>query len=220
VPLLADQVIGGHPGAVEDHLGGDRGPHAHLALGRARADAGGAGRDVKAADAARPLRPGRLPRGPGDEGVEVRLAGVADPGLDAVDPEAVAVGHGPGGQRGGVRPALRLGQAVGAEHLAAQQAGEPPLLLLRRARGGQRETGERVHAHAQADGQPRPRQLLHHLQVDLVGLAAAAPPLRVGQAEQPRPAQQAERLAREGPGPLRGGGGRLQLLDGQLVGEV
>jgi hypothetical protein len=220
VPLLADEVIGGHPGAIEDHLGGDRGTHPHLALGRARADAGRAGRNVEAADAARPLRPGRLSRGAGEQGVEVGLARVADPGLDAVDPVAAVVGRGPGGQRRGVRAALWLGQAVGAEQLAAEQAGQPPLLLLRRARGGQRETGQRVHAHAQADGHPRPRQLLNDLQVDLVRLAAAAPSLRVGQAQQPRPAQQAERLAREGPGPLGRAGRGLQLLDGQLVGEV
>ena len=124
------------------------------------------------------------------------------------------------GQRRRVGPALRLGQAVGPEQFAAEHVRQPPVPLLVCAVHGQRQAGQRVHAHPEADREPRPGKFLDHLQVDLVRLAAAAPALWVGQAEQARPPQQAERLAGEGPGPLGRIDGRPQLLVGQLAGEL
>ena len=77
-----------------------------------------------------------------------------------------------------------------------------------------------MHAQSQPDGQPAARQLLDDLQVHLVGLAAAAEPLGIGQAQQARGADDPEQLAREDPVPLGRGGGRAQLLVGQLGGEL
>jgi hypothetical protein len=78
-------------------------------------------------------------------------------------------------------------------------SGQPALLLLVGAEGGQREAGQRVHADAEADGQPAAAELLEHLQVDLVGLGRSPVLLLVGQPEQPGAAEGAEHLTRELP---------------------
>ena len=79
-----------------------------------------------------------MPRGAGPAGaaedvVEVGHAGVGDPRLGAGDHVVVAVADRPGGQRRRVRAALRLGQAVRAEQLAAEHVGQQ-LALPRRCR--------------------------------------------------------------------------------------
>jgi len=64
---------------------------------------------------------------------------------------------------------------------------------------------EQIGAHADPDGDrgPHRRDLLEDLEVDLVGLAAAAVLLGIGQPQQTRPAQHPEHLSWEGPGGLR-----------------
>jgi hypothetical protein len=109
---------------------------------------------------------------------------------------------------------LRLGQAVGPEQFAAEHARQPPVPLVAGAVRGQRQAGQRVHAHAEADREPGPGQFLDHLQVDLVWLAAATPALGIGQPEQAAAADDAEHLAREHRVPLRGLGPRADLLVG------
>ena len=76
-----------------------------------------------------------------------------------------------------------------------------------------------MHADAQGDARPAGGELLDDLQVDLVGLAAAADVLAEGQAEQPRLAQRPERLAREALLPLELRGVRRQLGVGQFAGQ-
>ena len=80
--------------------------------------------------------------------------------------------------------------------------------------------------HGDTDGHAHPGRgdLLDHLEVDLVGLGAAAELLGIGQREQARAAEGAERLDREAG---LGGGGALgvvdpgpQLLVADLAGQV
>ena len=80
---------------------------------------------------------------------------------------------------------MRLRQAVGAEQLPADHVGQQVAALRLGAEPVDREAGQRVHADAQRDAGPARRELLDDLQVDLVGLAAAADVLAEGQAEQP-----------------------------------
>ena len=89
---------------------------------------------------------------------------------------------------------MRLGQAVGAEQLTAEQLRQPALLLLLGARVEQPEAAQRVHAGADTDRGPRRGDLLEYLEVDLVRLAAATVLLRVGQAQQAGPAKRGEHL--------------------------
>ena len=143
-----------------------------------------------------------------ERGVEVGVARVRDPRLGALEPvrEPVRLGGGPGGDRGDVRAGLGLRQAVGAELVATEHARQQGRLLLVGAELRHGVAGERVHRDADRDAHPGRRDLLHDLQVDLVGLAAAAELLGVGQRQQPGLAQQGEGVA----GELRGGlgGGR------------
>ena len=69
------------------------------------------------------------------------------------------------------------------------------------------------------DAGPARRQLLDHLEVDLVGLPAAADVLAEGQAEQAGVPERPEGLAREPLLALVRGGVRRQLGVGQLAGE-
>ena len=136
--------------------------------------------------------------GPGHHLVEVGLPAMGGPGLLATDDVVVAVTRGLGAHRGGVGAGMRLGEAVGAEQVAGEHLREPLLPLLVGSRGEQAEAGQGVHADADADAGPRRRDLLEHLQVDLVRLAAAAELLRVRQAQQAGAAEGAEDVAREG----------------------
>ena len=77
-----------------------------------------------------------------------------------------------------------------------------------------------MHGDAQRHGQPARGELLEHLQVDLVRLAAAAELLRIGQRQQPGPTEQREHVARELPGRLGRGRPGRQLPVGDLDRQV
>ena len=147
--------------------------------------------------------PFALVRGARHHLVEVGMAAVRGPGLRAVDDVVVAVAPGAGPHRRRVGAGVRLGEAVGAEQLAGRACrAATPARCSSVPAGRQAEAGQRVHRDPDADARPDGRDLLDHLEVDLVGLAAAAVLLGVGQAEQPGAAQRAEHLAREGLGGL------------------
>ena len=114
---------------------------------------------------------------------------------------------------------MRFAQAVRAEQRAADQLGQQVAPLRLGAEVRDRRAGEGVHADAESDAGPPDRQLLEHLQVDLVGLAAAAHLLGEGQAEQAGVPQDAEDLAGEPLLPLVGRRLRRQLGVGQLAGQ-
>ena len=115
---------------------------------------------------------------------------------------------------------MGLGQAVGAEKLAAEHAGKPFLPLLRRPGVEQAEAGQDVHARPDTDARPRGGDLLEDLEVDLVGLGPAAVFLRIGEAEQARPAQRQEDITRERAGPLRVIDPGTHLLVGDFAREL
>jgi hypothetical protein len=77
-----------------------------------------------------------------------------------------------------------------------------------------------VHRHGDRDGRPPRGELLEHLQVDLVGLAAAAELLRIGQPEQARPAQGREEALGVGLGALVVVHARRQFLVGDLARQL
>src|SRR5215469_16410229 len=137
---------------------------------------------MEAADAARTVRAGAISRRASEQRVEVGLAAVRGPRLHAVDHEFVAVGYCPGGERGRVGSAARLRQAVGPELVAAEHVGQPALALLRRASCRNGIAGQRVHADAQADCEPRRCEFLDDLEVGLVWLTATTLLFWVGQA--------------------------------------
>ena len=65
---------------------------------------------------------------------------------------------------------------------------------------------EHVHGDADADAHPGRRDLLESLQVHLVRLAGPAQLLGIRHPQHARLAEQGERVPRELPGSLRGGG--------------
>lgn len=107
---------------------------------------------------------------------------------------------------------MRFGEAVGTEHAAAEHRGQVPDLLLLGAVGGERVGGQGVHADAEADGEAGRGELFEDLEVDLVGLVAAAVLGVVRQAEQAGAREQGEQLAREATGVLLLGRLRDDLL--------
>ena len=112
---------------------------------------------------------------------------------------------------------MRLGQAVGPEQGTADHLRQQVAALRLGAELVDREAGEGVHADAEGDAGPAGGELLDHLQVHLVGLAAAADVLTEGQTQQAGVAEQPEDLAREAllPLVLPGLGGQLGV--GQLA---
>lgn len=97
---------------------------------------------------------GAVVAGAGHNRVEVGLPAVGNPRFHAVDDVVVAVASGAGGHCGGVGAGVRLGEAVGAEQVAAEEVGEPPLPLFFGAVDGEGVAGEDVHANANANGSP------------------------------------------------------------------
>jgi hypothetical protein len=186
---------------------------AHLVLRPAEGEALDLPGREEAGDAA------RARCGAGEERVAVGPAAVGDPGLGAGD--AIPVGHSLGlaGERRGVRARLRLGEAVGAHHLAGEHVRQPALLLLGGAERRERVAGEPVHAHRDGDGGPARRELLEYLQVDLVRLGSATVLLGVGQAQQAGRAERGEEPLGVGLGPLVLLDARRELLVGELAGE-
>src|SRR5690606_28644556 len=91
-----------------------------------------------------------------------------------------------------------------------------PLLLLRCAEGGHREAGQRVDGHADRHRHPGVGDLLHDLEVHLVGLAAPAELLGVGERQQARLPQLPEHLPGEPRGPL----GLVHLGEQDVPGDL
>ncbi len=141
--------------------------------------------------------------GAGEQVVEVGDPAVGDPRLRPGDAVPAVGCGGLARQGGGVRAGLRFGQAVGADRGCRRACpGSQRCCLLVGAEREQGMAGQAVHADRDGDGGPARRDLLEHLQVDLVGLAAAAPLLGVRQAQQPRLAERREHTLRVGLGLL------------------
>ena len=179
LPLGADATVGLDADPVVVHLADRVAVQAHRALGRAEAEAGRVARHDETGQPARPVV-GRAR----ERRVEVGVAGVGDPRLRALQQVCRAVRDRAGAHRADVRTGTRLGQGVGAQLVAAEHLAAAGSPAARGCQGGQRETGEGVHARADGDAHPRGRDLLDDLQVDLVGLGGAAELLRVGQRQQ------------------------------------
>ncbi len=184
---------------LEVHLAHGVAVQAHLLLGRAERDALGVARHDEAG------QPAGAVVGGADEGrVEVGVAGVRDPGLGALERVCrgvgVVVGRRPGAHRGDVGAGAALGQAVGAELVAGEHRREQGLLLRVGAELGHGVAGEGVDRDADGDAHPGRGDLLDDLEVDLVGLAAAAELLGVGQRQQAGAAERAEGVDAAGPG--------------------
>ena len=176
---LADEPVGGDRDVVQPDGGRRRAGQAHLLLGPGGAEPGQVGVRWKQ----------EMPRSPSSgraqEGrVEVGVAAVGDPGLLAAGQPAVVAGARARPHRRGVGAGVRLRQAVGAEQLPADHVRQQVAALRLGAELVDRDAGQRVHADAERDAGPPRGQLLDHLEVDLVGLPAAADVLAEGQAEQ------------------------------------
>ena len=154
--------------------------------------------------------------GAGHHLVEVRVAAVRGPGLGAVEDVVVTVAPRGGPHRRRVGAGVRLGEAVGAEQVPAEHVRQERLLLLLGAAGHQAEAAERVHGDADPDAGPDAGDLLEDLQVDLVGLGAAAVLLGVGEPQHPGLPEQREDVAGEGLGGLGLGGPGRELLGGEV----
>ena len=132
-PSSPSRLAAGTRQFVEQDLRGVAGMLAHLVLdARHRVAGRGRGHD-EGADAL--LAGGLVGDGHDDGHVAVLAAG--DELLDAVEHVVVAVAHGGGLQPAGLGADMRLGQAEGAEHVAARQRLEEALLLLGIAIGHQ-----------------------------------------------------------------------------------
>ena len=118
--------------------------------------------------------------------------------LGAVEHIAAVAALGAGADGAGIRAALRLGQAEGAQHLAARHRPQILLLLLRRAVFDQRHAADRiVAAHDGGDRAVAGGDLLQRQRIgDVVG-AGAVPFGRNRHAHEAELAQLAQRLARE-----------------------
>ena len=156
--LLAQQVLPGHLHVVEDQLGGGGGADAHLVVVVAELEALPAllhdeGGDAPGAD---------VGGGDGKDHVGVRLGGVGDEDLAAVEQVVVALVHGGGLGAAGVGAGVGLGQAEGADLLTPGQGHQVLLLLLLGAEG---EDGPGAQGHVGGENDARaavhPGQLLH-----------------------------------------------------------
>jgi hypothetical protein len=76
-----------------------------------------------------------------------------------------------------------------------------------------------VHADGDGDGRPAGRDLFEHLEIDLVGLPAAAPLLGLRQAQQARRTQLREHPVGVGLGAFVLVDDRIQQLVGDVAGE-
>ena len=177
--LGADATIGVDRGVVVERRRRRDGRQAHLLLGLAERQAGQIAGNQEARD---PL--GAF-AGAREQRVEVRDPAMGDPRLRPVEHVATVGGLGRTPQRRRIGAGLRLGQAVRADPVARQHLGQPPLLLLLGSERQERVRRQAVHADRDRDRRPAGRDLLEHLQIDLVGLTAAAPFLGLGQAQQP-----------------------------------
>ncbi len=213
-PSCAQQPVGGDPDVVEVHRRRGRAGQAHLLLGRVGGEAGRIRGDEEAGD------PVALVRRPRHHLVEVGEPAVRGPRLRPLDDPLVAVAAGGGAHRRRVGAGVRLGEAVGAEELAAEHVGQPRLLLLLGPAGHEPEARERMDRDAHADRGPHRADLLEHLEVDLVGQPAAAVLLRVGQPQQAGAAEHREHVTGERRVRLGGGRPRRELVGRDLPDEL
>ena len=146
------------------------------------------------------------PRPPSSEvrtkrGVEVGVAGMADPRLGALERVCRGVGFvvgrrpGASSRRRRSRSCARTGSRRRAGRRTAWRAAAPP--AARGAELGHGVAGERVDRDADGDRHPGRGDLLDDLEVDLVRLVGPAELLGVGQREQPGLAERAEGVERE-----------------------
>ncbi len=211
----ADTAVGGDERVVVMCCGGGNRVQAHLLLGFAEAQALGSVGHEEARDA---LRTGV--RGTREERVEIGLATVGDPRLRSGDAVSTVDRGRPAREGGGIRSGLRLGQAVCADGVAAEHVRKPRVLLFVGAVGGQGETGEAVHAHRDRDRSPPGSEFFEDLEVDLVGLVAAAELLGVRQAQQSGRTECREHTLRERLGALVLVDARGQDLVGDVAGQL
>ena len=141
-PLLPQPVTGGDAHGAEVHLPGGLAVPAHLLLRLAVTHAGGLGRYHEGGD---PLRP--LAAGAGHHHQHIGAAGARDEHLAAVDDVILAIAHGAGLEGRGIGSGARLGEAVGAQQLAAGEPWHPLLGHLGRQPAAQHP------AHHVVDGQ-------------------------------------------------------------------
>src|SRR5699024_51356 len=134
------------------------GTHSHLAFGGGRAQAGGLGGHVEAADAASPAFSGA-----GKESVVVGPSTVGDPRRGVVEQVSTAFVYGACGQGRGVGGGGALRQTVRSEEVAAEHVRKQGRPLFFGAELGHRVDGQAVHAHAESDGEPPACQFLHDL---------------------------------------------------------
>jgi len=122
-------------------------------------------------------------------------------------------------QRRGIGAGLRLGEAVCADLFTRQHARQPTVPLRVGAERQQRMRREAVHADRDRDRRPACGDLLEHLQIDLVGLAAATPLFWLRQTEQPCGTQLREHPFGIGLGLLVRVHDRVEHLVGDIAGQ-
>ena len=119
--LVADQVLGRDAAVLEVDLRRVAAVLAQLVFQPRHHVAGRVGRHQEGAHA---LLAGTLV-GHGDDDGHLAVLAAGDELLDAIEHIAVTLAHGGGAQAGGVGAHVRLGQAEGAQHLAARQRRQP-----------------------------------------------------------------------------------------------
>ena len=155
--LGAHEPVGRDARVGEVQLAGRAALDAELALGLAEVEALVALLDDERRDVAAALAVGVGNR---EHGVELRLAGVGDPRLLAVEEVVVAVLGRPGAHGGGVRTGLALGQAVGEHRLAARHGRQVLALDLLAAPEDDRHRAELVDGRDERGRAAHPRDLL------------------------------------------------------------
>ena len=150
--FLAEQVFLGHLDVVEDQLRGGRGADAHFVVMVAEGEAPPAFFDDKGRDAAR----ADIRRGDREYHIGIRLGGVSDKDLAAVEQVVVAFVDGGGLGAACIRTGVGLGQAERADLFALCQRNKIFLLLLLGA-----ECENRPRAERHMGGQDNARAAVH-----------------------------------------------------------
>src|SRR6185295_15711762 len=210
LPLLAEEVGGGYPAVLERQLAGVAGPPAQLVQLAADGEAGRAALDDEEREAL--VAPGGVRLHGGDH--EVRADAVGDVCLRTVDDVVVPVAPGGGAQAGHIGAGVGLGDAQGADLLALDGGGEEAALLVVAAEqvhgaGGDDELGGQAGGDAPGAAAA---QLLEEDGLEEEAGVAAAPDLRVLQAQEAQLAEAEVELAGELAGLLPRAGVRAQLL--------
>src|SRR5581483_342022 len=216
VALLVEQPVAADERVLDDDVVRGRGVEAELLL--VTRDAHVLGVEHERAHAA---RAGRAPVGAREEEERARMARVRDPLLRAGDAPAVAVRLGARPQSPRVRARLGLGERERTEVLAACERRHEARLLLVGAEREQRQRGRaRVHRNRDADACVRARELLEDEHVRQEVGAGAAVLLRHARPHEAELRELTEELAREATLAVPLGGMRLDLVAGELPGEL